>query len=199
MLAFGLADQMYDAKEIVAQVGADAGFNISLPGLNVGKDFGIGVFVDIDIWSDRWGWTIWFPQLAVDLPPHGVDFGCHAGTTCVVDFEPVYNPSTGHIGDTSKEREVADRTLLGGGCQRAKGREGDYLCPVKGMLGLCKTMLSNSAVSSCGALVPTVVDEILKRGHCTGNEGDYACPEDMMGLWNQYLKNQEILSCKTEK
>jgi hypothetical protein len=314
------AEQMYDAKEIVAQVGANAGFNISLPGLGVGDSFNEGVdftnmlptpytggrfqppapgtrginsnytfdqidllggllnygvvggqlfpsvqinlhsdklqftlndeverrqtvldappkpvslgtvpsgegvlshfsignpvynlgftvtpgltpnvFVDIDIWSDNWNWTLWFPQLAVDLPPNGVDFGCHAGTTCVVDFEPVYNLVTGQIEDTHKERDAADRTLLGGGCQRVNGQEGNYLCPVKGMLGLCKTMMSNNAVSSCGALVPNVVDEILKRGKCTGNNGEYACPQGMMGLCNLYVKNQEIVSCKVAK
>jgi hypothetical protein len=314
------ADQMYDAKEIVAQVGANAGFNINLPGLGVGDSFNAGVdftnflpspytgghfqppapgsgginsnytfnqidllggllnfgavggqlfpsvqinlhsdklqftlndevqrrqtnldslprpvslgttrsgdgvlshfsigdpvynlgftvtpgltpnvFVDIAIWSDNWSWTLWFPQLAVDLPPGGVDFGCHAGTTCVLDFEPVFNPSTGQIGDTRKERDVADRTLLGGGCQRVNGQEGNYLCPVKGMLGLCKTMMSNNAVSSCGALVPTVVDQILTRGKCTNNDGTYTCPQGMMGLCNLYVKNQEILSCKQAK
>jgi hypothetical protein len=314
------ADQMYDAKEIVAQVGADAGFNVSLPVLNVGDSFTAGVdftnflpspytggrfqppapgsgginsdytfyqidllggllnygvvggqlspsvrinlhsdklqftlndevqkrqtvlssppkpvslgvtpsgagvlshfsignpvynlgftvtpgltpnaFVDIDIWSDSWEWTLWFPQLAVDLPPNGIDFGCHAGTTCVIDFEPVYNASTGQISDTVKERDAADRTLLGGGCQRVNGQEGDYACPVRGMLGLCNTMMSNNAVSSCRALVPQVVDEILKRGKCTGSDGQYMCPQGMMGLCNQYVKNQEILSCKATK
>ncbi|HYB65328.1 MAG TPA: hypothetical protein VEC59_08730 [Steroidobacteraceae bacterium] len=317
------AEEMYDAKEIVAQVGADAGFSISLPGLGVGDSFRTGVdftdklpgpyaggrfqppapgsggintdttlhdfdllggllnygvvggqllpsirvnlhsdklqftlydevqrrqtalvsppgpvslgvtpsgaavlshfsignpvynlgftvtpgltpnvFVDIDVWSDNWNWTIWFPQLAVDLPPHGVDFGCHAGTTCVVDFEPVFNPGTGQIGDTSKERDAADRTLRGGGCQRVNGQEGNYLCPVKGMLGLCRTMLSNNAVSGCGALVPAVVDQILRRGKCTGNAGndaEYACPQSMLGLCDLYVKNQEIVSCKVAK
>jgi hypothetical protein len=47
--------------------------------------------------------------------------------------------------------------------------------------------------------VPSVVDEILKRGHCTGSNAAYACPKDMMGLCGDYLKNQEILSCKQTK
>jgi hypothetical protein len=312
------ADQVYDAKELVAQVGADAGFNVSLPGVGGNHDFPVGVdftdmlpapfthgrflppapgtsgidsqfvfdtldllggflnfgvaggqlfpavkvnlhsnkleftlndeilrrqtrlastsaqpisigvtpsaggnnshfsvgnpvynlgftvtpglnpriFVDISIWSDHWDWPIWFPELSVDLPPHGVDFGCHAGTTCVMDFQPVYNPSTGQVKDMSKERAAADRTLTGGGCQRDHGQIGNYLCPVKGMLPLCKDMMSNGAVSNCNALVPTSTDEILKRGHCTGENGNYACPKDMIGLCNVYLKNEVILSCK---
>ncbi len=180
-------------------------FSVGNPVYNLGFTVTPGlspsVFVDIAVWSGQWSWPIWFPQLAVDLPPNGIDFGCHAGTTCVMDFEPVYNATTGQVQDLSKERDVADRTLTGGGCQRANGREGDYLCPVNGMLGLCKTMLSNGAVSSCGALVPTVVDQILKRGHCTGggSDGAYSCPHDMMGLCQLYIKNQEILSCTQTK
>ena len=83
----------------------------------------------------------------------------------------------------SKERDVADRTLTGGGCQR-NGAEGNYLCPVNGMLGLCQTMMKNSAVLSCGALIPTSTDQILRRGGCSeeGQTGTYECPSGMMGL-----------------
>ena len=172
------------------------GFTVT-PGLNP------NVWVDIDVWSNTWNWPIWFPQLAVDLPPHGIDFGCHADTTCVMDFAEVFNASTGQVNNLANEADVADKTLEGGGCKlvgpRGNGEAGKYRCPVKGMLGLCKAMLANGAVSSCTALVPDVVDEILKRGHCTGENGDYACPKDMMGLCNTYLKNQEILSCKPGK
>ena len=94
-----------------------------------------------------------------------------------------------------KEEASADRTLTGGGCQR-NGAIGNYLCPIKGMLGLCKLMLSNGAVLSCEVLVPTSTDQILKRGGCTGSGGVYACPSGMIGLCNDYLKNGVILSCK---
>jgi hypothetical protein len=153
------------------------------------------LFVDVGVWSDSWNPTIWFPQLTVDLPPNGIDFGCHAGTTCVLDFQPVLNAATGQVNDVSKEQDVADRTLVGGGCQRVNNQEGNYQCPVKGILGLCQAMLKNGTVLSCSPLVPTVVDDILKRGHCTSNNGAYTCPQPMMGLCGDYLKNQEILSC----
>jgi hypothetical protein len=67
------------------------------------------------------------------------------------------------------------------------------------MLNLCNTMLNNGAVATCGALVPTQVDQILTRGKCRNDEGQtgaYTCPAGMMGLCNLYVKNQEILSCK---
>jgi hypothetical protein len=113
----------------------------------------------------------------------------------VVDFQPTYDAATGQPVDTKTERDAADRTLQGGGCKRANNQEGYYVCPVKGMLGLCNAMLKNGAVSSCSALVQSVVDKILKRGHCTGDNGEYVCPQDMMGLCNVYLKNQQIVSC----
>jgi hypothetical protein len=184
--------------------GSESHFSIGNPVYNLGFTLTPGlaptVFVDVAVWSNTWTWPVWFPQLAVDLPPNGIDFGCHAGTTCVMDFTEVYDASTGQVRDVSKEADVADRTLTGGGCQlvgtRTSGQPGKYLCPVKGMLGLCQAMLKNDAVASCGALVPNVVDEILKRGHCTSSDGAYVCPGDMMGLCDVYLKNQEILSCK---
>jgi hypothetical protein len=38
------------------------------------------------VWSNNWDWPIWFPQLAIELPPGGVDFGCHEGTVCSRSF-----------------------------------------------------------------------------------------------------------------
>jgi hypothetical protein len=43
--------------------------------------------VDLAVWSKRWTDTIWIPDLEIQLPPGGVDFGCHAGTIC----ERTYN------------------------------------------------------------------------------------------------------------
>ncbi|RYY24810.1 MAG: hypothetical protein EOP62_15940 [Sphingomonadales bacterium] len=43
-------------------------------------------FIDLAVWGTHWDWPIWFPQLAIDLPPGGVDFSCHAGTVCSRDF-----------------------------------------------------------------------------------------------------------------
>ena len=315
------ADQMFDAKEIVAQIGADAGFDLSLPGINVNPDFSLGVdftnylpapytgghfqppapgsgginsvlvlngidllggllnygvaggqllpavkvnlhsdklqltlhdetqnretqlthtpqtvpvavssnagtdishfslgnpvynlgftvtpgfnpqvFVDIDVWSHQWNWQIWFPQLSVSLPPNGIDFSCHSGTTCVLDFQTSYNPNTGQVSgkgqNVTRERQVAYSTLTGGGCTADSEQQGDFLCPLNGMYGLCVTMLNNGAVASCGALVVPVVDHILRNGHCTGSAGNYSCPKGMMGLCETYIKNRQVLACK---
>lgn len=40
-------------------------------------------FVDVAVWEKRWNWPVWFPEIAVELPPAGVDFACHAGTRCL--------------------------------------------------------------------------------------------------------------------
>lgn len=45
------------------------------------------VFVDLGVWSDHWDWPVWFPELTIELPPGGVDFGCHAGTICTRNFD----------------------------------------------------------------------------------------------------------------
>lgn len=198
-----------------SSVGSESRFSIGNPVYNLGFTLTPGlnpnVWVDISVWSNTWNWPIWFPQLALDLPAHGADFGCHADTTCVIDFAEVYNASTGQVNNLAKEADVADKTLThdgrgpqGGGCEplgvRSPGEPGKYLCPIKGgMLGLCQAMLKTGSVASCGVLVPPQVDKALRyNGYCTGDNGAYVCKQDMMGLCNVYLKNQEILSCKAK-
>ena len=197
-------------------IGKETHFSVGNPVYNLGFTLTPGlnpnVWVDIAVWSNQWNWPIWFPQLAVDLPPQGIDFGCHAGTTCVVDFAEVYNASTGQVKDMAKEADAAYKTLTrdgrgpqGGGCEllgvRSPGEPGKYQCPIKGgMLGLCQAMLKTGSVASCGVFVPPQVDKALKyKGYCTGDNGEYVCQKDMMALCNTYLKNQEILSCKPGK
>ena len=193
--------QTVSLGDATSQNGDYSHFSVGNPVYNLGFTLTPGlaptVFVDIAVWSDQWQWPVWFPQLAISLPPGGLNFSCHAGTTCVMDFQPVFNAATGQVEDMSKERDVADRTLTGGGCKQNPS-EGNYLCPVNGMLGLCNTMMKNSAVLSCGALIPTSTDQILRRGGCSeeGDSGTYQCPSGMMGLCGLYVKNQVVLSCK---
>ncbi len=193
--------QTVSLGDTTAQNGDYSHFSVGNPVYNLGFTLTPGlaptVFVDIAVWSDQWQWPVWFPQLAISLPPGGMNFSCHDGTTCVMDFQPVYNAATGQVQDMSKERDVADRTLIGGGCQH-DGAEGNYLCPVNGMLGLCNAMLKNSAVLSCGALIPTSTDQILRRGSCTedGQSGVFACPSGMMGLCQLYVKNKVVAACR---
>jgi hypothetical protein len=193
--------QTVSVGDATSQNGNYSHFSVGNPVYNLGFTLTPGLaptaFVDIAVWSGQWQWRVWFPQLAISLPPGGMNFSCHAGTTCVMDFQPVYNASTGQVNDMSKERDVADRTLTGGGCQR-NGSEGNYLCPVNGMLGLCNAMLKNSAVLSCGALIPTSTDQILRRGECTedGQSGTFECPSGMMGLCQLYVKNKVVVSCR---
>ncbi len=228
--------------------GHDSHFGFGNPVYNLGFTLTPGIdahaFVDLAVWSDSWDWPVWFPQLAVNLPPGGVDFSCHQGTTCVFDFQPVTQAAVtsglikrlesegctqrgnvlactrlqGYLdcdnavktehplgvqscdpGMVLKEEDSADRTLTGGGCQR-NGSIGNYLCPMEqGMLGLCNTMLNNGAILSCGILVPTSTDQILKRGGCTGDAGKpgaYLCPSGMMGLCQLYVSNKVIFSCQ---
>lgn len=166
------------------------------PGLNP------RVFVDIAVWSDSWGPQIWFPQLAINLPPGGIDFSCHAGTTCVLDFQTTYNPGTGSVSgsgrDVTKERQAAYNILHGAKCGGDE-QDANYSCPVKGGLYvLCETMLKNGAVASCTPVVLKSVDDMLRHGKCSGNNANYSCPKDMFALCNTFLKNQEVLSCKQQ-
>jgi hypothetical protein len=238
----------------------DSHFRFGNPVYNLGFTLTPGIdahlYVDVAVWSQSWDWPVWFPQLAVNLPPNGIDFGCHAGTTCAIEFEPEHqagmeggllsklqsegctkqgsamnctklqgyddclNIVSAHTllgvqscnpGMVLKEEDTADRELTGAGCakcnpaqmcQRNNGRIGEYLCPLQGnMMDLCQLTLKNGAILSCGVLVPTSADQILKRGNCSenGETGAYACPSGMMGLCQLYVKNHVVASCEQER
>jgi hypothetical protein len=62
------------------------------------------LFLDLAVWRTEWNDQVWFPQVAITLPPGGVNFGCHAGTTCARDYR--FSPSGQSEGDS-------DETALG--------------------------------------------------------------------------------------
>ena len=49
------------------------------------------IFIDVSVWSHNWDWPVWFPQLAVKLPPDGVKFVCHEDTICSRKY--LYSPT----------------------------------------------------------------------------------------------------------
>lgn len=61
-------------------------FTIGNPKYNLAFEVTPGLdarlFIDVSVWSHTWDWPVWFPQLTVQLPPGGVDFGCHDNTQC---------------------------------------------------------------------------------------------------------------------
>lgn len=120
---------------------------------------------------------------ADDLPPS-------QDSLCVFAPGPVHHNFAFRSGNGAEP-------ATGGGCKQNPS-EGNYLCPVNGMLGLCQTMIKNSAVLSCGAFIPTSTDQIPRRRGCSedGQNGTYECPPGMMGLCQLYVKNKVVLSCK---
>ncbi len=74
-------------------------FTLANPVYNVGFVVTPGIdarlFVDLGVWGDHWDWPIWFPELTIELPPGGVDFGCHAGTVCSRNFDEQGKPKFG--------------------------------------------------------------------------------------------------------
>lgn len=66
----------------VSQPKYNLAFKIT-PGLNYRLN------VDLAVWGHTWSDTIWIPSLEIELPPGGVDFGCHAGTVCERTYKKV--------------------------------------------------------------------------------------------------------------
>jgi hypothetical protein len=79
-------------------------FSIGKPVYNLGFIVTPGVdahaFIDISVWSDSWDFPVWFPQVAITLPPGGVDFSCHSGTVCRRDYVYTAAASTNPVVDT---------------------------------------------------------------------------------------------------
>jgi hypothetical protein len=44
------------------------------------------LFIDLSVWSTGFTETVWFPQVALELPPGGVKFSCHEGTSCTRNY-----------------------------------------------------------------------------------------------------------------
>jgi hypothetical protein len=90
-------------------------FSIGSPLYNLGFIVTPGVdahaFIDISVWSNSWDFPVWFPAVAVTLPPGGIDFSCHAGTVCKREY--VYaaaastDPTAGLDGLTVKSDDSA--------------------------------------------------------------------------------------------
>ncbi len=176
----------------------DSHFSFGNPVYNLGFTLTPGIdahlYVDVAVWSDSWDWPVWFPQLAVNLPPNGIDFGCHAGTTCVIDFEPEHE--SGAAGGLLSRLQSEGCTKQGSviNCTKLQGyNDCENVVNAHSLLG----------VQSCN---PGMVlkeedsaDRTLTGGGCErngGRIGNYLCPVNgMLGLCNTMLNNGAVLSC----
>jgi hypothetical protein len=177
----------------------DSHFSFGNPVYNLGFTLTPGIdarlFIDVAVWSQNWDWPVWFPQLAVNLPPNGIDFGCHAGTTCVLDFRPEFE-----AGVTSGLRQQ----LLSQGCTI----QGSMMtCQKIETYQMCLNALATHSllgIQSCNqGMLPKVedaADRTLTGGGCQRNQGrsgDYLCPikGGMLGLCNTMLNNGAVAHC----
>ncbi|MFM5929327.1 MAG: hypothetical protein ACKOPQ_00280 [Novosphingobium sp.] len=112
----GNADTLITQTGQVVPLGIDSAnrsrFSISDPKYNVAflitPGLNARLFVDVAVWSHSWNFPVWFPQLALKLPPGGVEFACHEGTECsrTITVSPgAYNEQTGPAGVMGMELE----------------------------------------------------------------------------------------------
>jgi hypothetical protein len=185
----------------------DSHFSFGNPVYNLGFTLTPGIdaqlAVDLAVWSQTWDWIVWFPQLAVDLPPGGIDFGCHAGTTCVRDFQP-------KEGIQSSAQGGVKQQLLSEGCT-VDGNK--MICGKIQTYQACQNAMNVNALPGIKTCDPGMLpkeedaaDRTLTGGGCerTGGAGifctpafchNYLCPVGMLGLCNDILKNGVVLSC----
>ena len=86
-------------------------FSLRSPVYNLGFIVTPGVdahaFIDVGVWSDSWHFPVWFPQIAITLPPGGVDFGCHAGTICNRDYVYATTPRVNPLTDAASTSDLS--------------------------------------------------------------------------------------------
>ena len=85
---FTLSDPVYDL-----------GFTVT-PGL-VGQ-----LFIHLGVWGHDWNYGVWFPQVAVQLPPGGVKFACHEGTSCSRSYKFSPTSQSDSVGPASPNAEM---------------------------------------------------------------------------------------------
>ncbi|MGD0095833.1 MAG: hypothetical protein ABSB60_05020 [Terracidiphilus sp.] len=176
--------------------GNDSHFSFGNPVYNLGFTLTPGIdarlFVDVAVWSDSWDWPVWFPQLSVDLPPGGMDFGCHSNTACVLDFEPKRETSS-----TSGGLEVL-KTL---GCDKQGNK---IVCrgPLAGYTTCLNLVSANSilGVESCDgtAILGAQDKELTSKGCARINDhiGDYTCPGTALAECVGLMNASKVISCE---
>jgi len=216
-LQFTLNDEVWNKQFNVSSTGQtvslgtdkskkfDSHFSFGNPVYNLGFTLTPGIdaqlAVDLAVWSQTWDWIVWFPQIAVDLPPGGIDFGCHAGTTCVRDFQPKEGIETGTQGGAKQQ-------LLSEGCT-VDGNK--MICGKIMTYQACQNALNANALPGIKTCDPGMLpkeeesaDRTLKGGGCQVSGSffcvpalchDYLCPVGMLGLCNDILRNGVITSC----
>jgi hypothetical protein len=176
----------------------DSHFSFGNPVYNLGFTLTPGIdarlFIDLAVWGQTWDFPIWLPQLAVTIPSGGIDFACHAGTTCVLDFQPEYQAgmTSGLLAQLAAE-----------GCTRAANTMN---CTTLQGLQTCQTAVKSNSILGVQSCNPGMVvseenaaDRTLTGGGCQrdGAIGHYLCANQngMLNLCKTMLKNGAVLSC----
>jgi hypothetical protein len=147
---------------------------------------------------------VWFPQLAVNLPPNGIDFGCHAGTTCAIEFEPEHQ--AGMEGGLLSKLQSEGCTKQGSAmnCTKLQGyNDCVNIVNAHTLLGVqsCNPgMVLKEEDAADRDLTGTGCAKCNPAQMCQRNNGrigEYLCPlqGNMMDLCQLSLKNGAILSC----
>jgi hypothetical protein len=187
-LQLTLNDEVENKQAVLTKTGAkvnvgvdkskdkDSHFSIGNPVYNLGFtltpgiDVSLGIF--LPIWPLTWDHYVWFPELSIDLPPGGSNFSCHAGTTCVIDFEPKR---------ASVSNADAMKKLESEGCTK----QGSQMVCTKNIQGLgdCNLAIYKhylAGVDRCnGDAILSPGDKTLLAAGCQriNNEiGMYVCP-----------------------
>jgi hypothetical protein len=209
-LQFTLNDEVWNKQTNVTVTGQpvplgtdpnqnyDSHFSFGNPVYNLGFTLTPGIdarlTVSVAVWSHNWDWPVWFPDASIDLPPNGVDFACHAGTNCILDFKP---ETVAGVAGTQQQ----------GGCVQQQGNE--FLCydytsyqnclnsatPFQKQWGIQPQCTPSQTLKG-----QFFVDKTLTGGGCqriAGQFGNYLCSikSGMFDACNGFKKNGGAAVC----
>lgn len=113
------------------------------------------VFVDVSVWSKNWDWPIWFPELAIELPPGGAKFSCHVGTVCSRDYAFSATRASETAGDEAAanqwERKIQEWKRDFEPRWQARCPESD-----SGIKGLCRAGISSLAQTTANDMTNAI-------------------------------------------
>jgi hypothetical protein len=155
----------------------------------------VNVGVDLGVWSQTWTAPVWFPQLAIELPPNGIDFSCHDGTICTHEYQQ--NASQAKVGAVTAADVV--KQIQAQGCD-GPGSDSQFYCRSNAAWDNCLAHISATPYKGCGLDTQDSLNQELKslgcsNGYCnalTNVMTPFGCPAGV----SQCSHETNLQACK---
>jgi hypothetical protein len=130
-------------------------------GVTVTPGVVLNLGVDLGVWSQTWNPAVWFPQLAIEIPPNGINFSCHDGTICTHEYQQ--NGTQANVGAVTAADVV--KQINAQGCD-GPGSDNQFYCRSYQAWDNCIAHVSATPYKGCGLDSADQLSNILKSLDC---------------------------------